>query len=55
MFRACMAKFTQHPQLKYILLSTGHRTLVEHTKNDSYWGDGGNGTGQNRLGITLMQ
>ncbi|CAF0713235.1 unnamed protein product [Adineta steineri] len=44
MFRACMAKFTQHPHLKYKLLLTGHRTLVEHTKNDSYWGDGGDGT-----------
>ncbi|CAF1339418.1 unnamed protein product [Rotaria sp. Silwood1] len=55
MFKACMAKFEQHPKLKELLLSTGNRLLVEHTKNDSYWGDGGDGTGKNQLGITLMQ
>ena len=54
MHKACKAKFTQHYRLKQLLLSTGHRTLVEHTKNDSYWGDGGDGTGKNQLGITLM-
>ncbi|CAF1297871.1 unnamed protein product [Rotaria sordida] len=54
MYKACKAKFTQHWKLKQLLLSTGHRTLVEHTKNDSYWGDGGDGTGKNQLGTTLM-
>ena len=34
---------------------TGTRELVEHTANDSYWGDGGDGTGQNKLGKLLMQ
>lgn len=55
MFKACMAKFQQHHQLKELLLSTGDRTLIEHTTNDSYWGDGGDGTGTNQLGITLMK
>jgi ribA/ribD-fused uncharacterized protein len=55
MFKACMAKFQQHPKLKELLLSTNDRTLVEHTTNDSYWGDGGDGTGRNQLGITLMK
>ncbi|CAF1187321.1 unnamed protein product [Adineta steineri] len=55
MFKACLAKFQQHPKLKELLLSTGDRTLIEHTKNDSYWGDGGDGTGRNQLGITLMK
>ncbi|CAF1157376.1 unnamed protein product [Adineta steineri] len=55
MFKACLAKFQQHPELKELLLSTGDRTLIEHTKNDSYWGDGGDGTGRNQLGITLMK
>jgi predicted NAD-dependent protein-ADP-ribosyltransferase YbiA (DUF1768 family) len=27
---------------------------VEHTKNDAYWGDGGDGIGKNRLGQILM-
>lgn len=55
MFKACVAKFQQHPKLRDLLLSTGDRILVEHTKNDSYWGDGGDGTGRNQLGITLMK
>jgi ribA/ribD-fused uncharacterized protein len=49
------AKFTQHPNLRSILLGTGDAELIEHTKNDSYWGDGGNGTGKNRLGQLLME
>ena len=55
MLRACMAKFEQHPSLQELLLSTGNRKLVEHTTKDSYWGDGGDGSGRNQLGITLMQ
>ncbi|KYR02316.1 hypothetical protein DLAC_01148 [Tieghemostelium lacteum] len=54
MFDVVLAKFTQHKDLKEILLGTGDKTLVEHTANDSYWGDGGDGTGRNQLGITLM-
>lgn len=49
------AKFTQHPDLKQRLLNTGNATIVEHTINDSYWGDGGDGTGKNMLGILLME
>lgn len=49
------AKFTQHPDLREQLLGTGERQLVEHTRNDTYWGDGGDGSGQNRLGELLMQ
>ena len=55
MFKACLAKFQQHPKLKELLLSTGDRILFEHTKNDSYWGDGEDGSGRNQLGITLMK
>lgn len=35
------AKFTQHNDLRQILLATGDAKIVEHTANDSYWGDGG--------------
>ena len=49
-----LAKFTQHEDLKATLLSTGDAKLVEHTRNDSYWGDGGDGSGENKLGLTLM-
>jgi N-glycosidase YbiA len=55
MLEALRAKFTQHEELTAILLSTGDAVLVEHTANDNYWGDGGDGSGKNRLGILLMQ
>jgi ribA/ribD-fused uncharacterized protein len=49
-----LAKFTQHADLRAILLGTGNAILIEHTTNDSYWGDGGDGSGRNRLGQILM-
>ena len=52
---AVMQKFLQHPELKDILISTGTANLVEHTDNDAYWGDGGDGSGKNRLGMILME
>jgi N-glycosidase YbiA len=55
MHEAVLAKFTQHPALRDLLLATGDATLVEHTANDRYWGDGGDGSGKNRLGQTLMR
>jgi len=55
MRKALQAKFSGHPTLKSLLLSTGDVELVEHTKNDAYWGDGGDGTGKNRLGQLLME
>lgn len=55
MYDAVYAKFSQHKELKKILLDTGDSTIVEHTKNDSYWGDGGDGSGRNQLGKTLMK
>ena len=55
MMDALRAKFGQHPDLKPMLLETGDRRLVEHTENDRYWADGGDGSGRNRLGELLMQ
>ena len=52
---AVWAKFTQHAALKDLLLSTGDSELIEHTKNDSYWADGGDGSGLNMLGRILME
>jgi len=49
------AKFTQHPRLRSLLVQTGDAELIEQTKNDSYWADGGDGTGKNRLGQLLME
>lgn len=52
---ALFAKFTQHPDLRELLLGTGDAMIVEHTKNDAYWGDGGDGTGRNMLGQMLVE
>ena len=54
MRRAVRAKFTQHARLREILLATGDALIVEHTRNDSYWGDGGDGQGRNMLGQILV-
>ncbi len=55
MLEVVRAKFAQHEDLRAILLGTGTALLVEHTDNDSYWGDGGDGSGCNRLAHVLMQ
>ena len=55
MRQAVRAKFTQHEEPRLLLLSTGDATLVDHTENDSYWGDGGDGSGKNMLGRILME
>ena len=55
MRRAVLAKFTQHAELRDLLVSTGDARLVEHTANDAYWADGGDGSGLNRLGEILME
>jgi ribA/ribD-fused uncharacterized protein len=55
MRKAVRAKFTQHPDLRASLLATGDAKLVEHTENDTYWADGGDGSGKNWLGRILME
>ncbi|MBF4936019.1 NADAR family protein [Cronobacter sakazakii] len=52
---AVLKKFPQNDEAKNILLSTGGAELIEHTKNDRYWADGGDGTGKNMLGKILME
>ncbi len=53
-----LAKFTQHPDLKELLLSTGDGRLVEAATVDNavnrLWGEV-NGKGQNKLGELLME
>jgi len=55
MREALLAKFTQHPALRSLILGTVDAELIEHTTNDRYWGDGGSGKGKNRLGQLLME
>lgn len=52
---AVLEKFRQHEDIRTELLDTGVAVIVEHTKNDRYWGDGGDGSGKNRLGRILME
>ena len=54
MREAVEAKFRQHAELGELLLATGDAKLVEHTENDDYWGDGGDGSGRNELGRIFM-
>eukprot|EP00731_Ephydatia_muelleri_P002171 Em0001g2171a len=55
MYKALLAKFSQHNNLRDMLVKTGNRLLIEHTSKDCYWGDGGDGRGQNNLGKLLMK
>jgi ribA/ribD-fused uncharacterized protein len=55
MREALHAKFTQHADLRELLLSTGDAKIVEHTERDDFWGDGGDGSGRNMLSQLLME
>jgi len=48
-------KIEQNPIVKENLLKTGLRPLIEHTKDDAFWGDNGDGTGKNILGKLLSK
>jgi N-glycosidase YbiA len=52
---AVLTKFQTHADIQEILLSTGDQPLVENSPIDYYWGCGRDGSGKNRLGLTLMQ
>ncbi len=56
MYQILCSKFSQDPNLKQLLAQTGDRVLIENAGgNDSFWGNGVDGRGQNKLGICLMQ
>jgi hypothetical protein len=61
-----VAKFTQNPALKQLLMDTKHQTLAEASAHDQYWGTGvsithknafdiSKWTGQNVMGKLLME
>jgi len=54
MYRAVLKKFQTHGNIGSILVSTGNEDIVENSPTDYYWGCGKSGTGQNKLGIVLM-
>jgi N-glycosidase YbiA len=55
MQQAVLAKFRTHGDIRNILLGTGDEDLVENAPGDYYWGCGQDGTGQNKLGLILME
>ena len=55
MLQVLRMKFSQNPEIAKELLATGDALLIEHTRNDDYWADGGDGSGKNKLGLLLMQ
>jgi ribA/ribD-fused uncharacterized protein len=55
MFTGLVQKFTQRRELRKSLLDTGDALLVENSgSRDSYWGNGSDGRGLNKLGRMLM-
>ncbi len=55
MRHAVLSKFWENEDIGKKLLDTDDIILIEHTNRDSYWGDGGNGSGRNMLGRVLME
>ena len=55
MRKALLAKFTQYSDLRQMLLGTQNRYLIEHSPYDNFWGNGGDDSGQNNLGLLLME
>ncbi|TFK49470.1 DUF1768-domain-containing protein [Heliocybe sulcata] len=53
MEQALLLKFTQHEQLKKMLLDTDDAKLIEDSPIDAFWGVGPNGQGGNELGKAL--
>ena len=49
------AKFHHGSGLAVLLLQTGEAELVEDSPSDYFWGVGRKGTGQNALGVLLME
>ena len=54
MHNVLRTKFSQDKHCRSVLLSTQGFELVEHSPHDSFWGDGGDGSGQNQLGKLLV-
>ena len=55
MRRAVLSKFKTHEAIRAVLLGTGSDEIIENAPSDYYWGCGKTGTGQNRLGVILME
>jgi len=54
MRRIQFRKYSQNQFVRDVLLGTGDAVLIEHAPWDNYWGDGGDGSGENWMGRILM-
>lgn len=54
MKKALQAKFAI-PVFRRLLQSTENKLIIEDSPNDTFWGIGQNGTGQNNLGKLIME
>lgn len=55
MYNVLSLKIKQNPDVKHNLINTGLRPLIEHTRNNYFWGDGGDGSGKNNIGKLLCK
>ena len=55
MRQAVQQKFQTHADIRTILLATEDEMLVENSPFDYYWGSGKDGSGQNKLGLILLE
>ncbi len=55
MLQGVLKKFETHANIRAILLGTGDEEIIENAPKDYYWGCGADGSGQNKLGKTLMR
>ena len=55
MRRAVLRKFETHADIRAVLLATEDELVVENAPRDYYWGCGADGSGQNKLGLILME
>lgn len=51
----CRAKLEQHEEVREALLKSGSDIIAEDSKEDSFWGIGADGQGQNHLGKIWMK
>lgn len=49
------AKFTQHSDLRQMLVDSGDAYLIEASPTDNFWGEGKNRNGTNHLGLLLEE
>ena len=55
MYKILKLKFSQYSYLRQVLMATGLSYIIQRTRGDRIWGDGGNGRGLNLLGKLLTR